>query len=255
MLAHLRFSLSRHIYIYMAPPYFVYLLRAYCFEPNGSFKFSNLVKLGSTVIAIFVVSLGPFIQHLPQLGSRLFPFTRGLNHAYWAGNVWALVTVADRALLKCASLQLLVSISLSARATDGRCAFSRASAVGSRLGLNLSVDQAGVASSTRGFVGDTVFAVLPNFKPIHCFVLTIALQVVRYSKSSPSTLDQVLTRTLVTLQIFSVKLWFRPTYKVFVWALTISGFTSFLFGWHVHEKAVLLFLVPLRCDPLLLHFL
>lgn len=93
----------RHIYIYMAPPYFVYLLRAYCFTPSGRFLPVNLVKLGATVLAVFAASLGPFIRHLPQLSQRLFPFTRGLNHAYWAGNVWALVTLADRALLKCAS--------------------------------------------------------------------------------------------------------------------------------------------------------
>lgn len=56
---------------------------------------------------------------------------------------------------------------------------SRRQPVGRKLGLHLAVDPAGVASSTRGFVGDTVFAVLPNVKPIHCFVLTIAFQVVR----------------------------------------------------------------------------
>jgi hypothetical protein len=35
-----------------------------------------------------------------------------------------------------------------------------------------------VASSSRGLVGDTVFAILPNIKPIHTFVITIAFQLV-----------------------------------------------------------------------------
>ena len=36
----------------------------------------------------------------------------------------------------------------------------------------------GVASSSRGLVGDTVFAVLPNVVPIHAFALTVLCQVV-----------------------------------------------------------------------------
>ena len=60
----------------------------------------KLVQLGVTVIAVFAVSFGPFVSHLPQLASRLFPVARGLTHSYWAGNVWALYSAGDLLLSK-----------------------------------------------------------------------------------------------------------------------------------------------------------
>ncbi|PVG03503.1 ALG6, ALG8 glycosyltransferase [Serendipita vermifera] len=186
----------KHIYMYIAPAYFVYLLRSYCFTPTGSISFVNFASLAQAVLAVFAVSFGPFalMGQIPQVLSRLFPFTRGLNHAYWAPNVWALVTALDRVLLQ----------------------------VVKRFGLGLDVKQSGVESTSRGLVGDTSFAILPNIKPIHTFAITIVLQM-----------------------IFLIKLWRNPTYKSFVTALTLCGYVSFLFGWHVHEKAILLVLVPL----------
>ncbi|TDL29721.1 glycosyltransferase family 57 protein [Rickenella mellea] len=186
----------KHIYMYQAPAYFVYLLRAFCISPNGHILLPRFLSLANIVIAVFVLSIGPFflMGQLPQLLSRLFPFKRGLNHAYWAPNVWALVTALDRVLLK----------------------------VAQKTGVNLAIDAAGVSSTTRGFVGDTIFAVLPNVKPIHTFIITILIQ-----------------------SVYLVKLWRTPTYKSFVAALTLCGYTSYMFGWHVHEKAILLVLVPL----------
>ncbi|KAF8631520.1 hypothetical protein AX15_002280 [Amanita polypyramis BW_CC] len=186
----------KHIYMYFAPAYFIYLLRSHCLTPSGQIHAKNFLSLANVVIAVFVASLGPFILmgQLPQLGSRLFPFTRGLNHAYWAPNAWALVTTVDRVLLQYAK----------------------------RKGLNVSLNASGVASTSRGLVGDTVFAVLPNIQPIYTFIITLVLQT-----------------------ICLAKLWMTPTYKSFLTALTLCGYTSFLFGWHVHEKAVLLVLVPL----------
>lgn len=198
----------------------------------------RFLSLANTVIAVFIVSLGPFILmgQLPQLLSRLFPFTRGLNHAYWAPNVWALVTAADRLLLRCTSC-------FSSRREGHVLTCASSSPVAGRFGLEVAVNASGVASTSRGLVGDTVFAVIPNVKPIHTFMITVACQSV-----SVSILFFALCNLLTRLraQIFLLKLWLAPTYKSFVAALTLCGYASFMFGWHVHEKAILLVLVPLR---------
>lgn len=93
----------KHIYLYLAPAYFVFLLRAYCLGPKSIFhiRLLNCVKLGMGIATVFAIAFGPFIywQQLPQLLSRLFPFSRGLCHAYWAPNVWAMYSFTDRVLI------------------------------------------------------------------------------------------------------------------------------------------------------------
>lgn len=93
----------KHIYLYLAPAYFVYLLRSYCLGPKSIFhiKFFNTIKLGTGVIAVFAAAFGPFAYwgQIPQLLSRLFPFSRGLCHAYWAPNVWAMYSFTDRIMI------------------------------------------------------------------------------------------------------------------------------------------------------------
>ncbi|KAF9516877.1 glycosyltransferase family 57 protein [Hydnum rufescens UP504] len=193
----------KHIYVYLAPAYFVYLLRVFCLSSTGAFLPAHFISLANSVVAVFVTSFGPFILmkndtgHIGQIFRRLFPFTRGLNHAYWAPNFWALVTALDRVLLKCTYHVRW-------------------------KGLKVELRVEGVVSTSRGLVGDTVFAVLPNIEPVHTFVLTLLCQ-----------------------GVFLAKLWTTPTYKSFLAALTLCGWSSFMFGWHVHEKAILLVLVPL----------
>jgi alpha-1,3-glucosyltransferase len=202
----------KHIYLYLAPAYFVYLLRAYCLSPRSMFRiqFANCIKLGLGIIVIFAAAFGPFVYwgQIPQLLSRLFPFSRGLCHAYWAPNVWAIYSFSDRVLIYRKSLQ--ISTCTSSNKKNPVAPF-----------LGLPVNEAAKASVTRGLVGDTSFAVLPDIPPRMTFILTLASQI-------PAL----------------IKLFLQPSFPNFLGTLILSAYSSFLFGWHVHEKAILLVILP-----------
>lgn len=96
----------KHIYVYLAPAYFVFLLRTYCLSPRSIFQIQwlNCLKLGSGIVALLSLAFGPFLlwggsDQLLQIWSRLMPFERGLCHSYWAPNIWALYSFSDRVLL------------------------------------------------------------------------------------------------------------------------------------------------------------
>lgn len=93
----------KHIYLYLSLAWFVYLLRVYCLDPKSVLRprFGNTIKLGIAVITVFTLAFGPFAywDQLFQLKDRLFPFSRGLTHAYWAPNIWALYAFTDRVLI------------------------------------------------------------------------------------------------------------------------------------------------------------
>ncbi|XP_045204959.2 probable dolichyl pyrophosphate Glc1Man9GlcNAc2 alpha-1,3-glucosyltransferase [Mercenaria mercenaria] len=192
----------KHIFLYIAPAYFIYLLRCYVFTSNedGSLKWRSfsplrLIGLGIIVVGVFTVSFGPFIilGQVPQVLSRLFPFKRGLCHAYWAPNFWAIYNIADKAL----------------------------AVAGTRLGLLGTENQ--TASMTGGLVQEFQHTVLPSISPLVTLVL--------------SALSMMPALYL---------LWIRPKgVQSFLRALILCAFGSFMFGWHVHEKAVLMIIIPL----------
>ena len=119
----------KHIYLYLAPAYFVYLLRAHCLGQRSMFRIrvGNSTKLGSGILAVFGAAFGPFWYwgQMEQVFRRLFPFSRGLCHAYWAPNIWAMYSFTDRVLLRG---QSLVNIAILFYSTDDfSCAENRTS--------------------------------------------------------------------------------------------------------------------------------
>ncbi|KAH3663798.1 hypothetical protein OGAPHI_005201 [Ogataea philodendri] len=207
----------KHIFLYIAPCFFVFLLSVYCLNTQSKLpttfselincvRWKNLIKLGSTVIAVFLVAFGPFAYYgqLSNVFQRLFPFARGLTHAYWAPNIWAVYSLIDRVLI-----QLTLRVPGAARII---------SLVFNKIDYE-RLNNAGTL--TRGLVGDVEFFILPNIKPNHTFLLTLFYQLL----------------SLVPLLI-------NPTFERFIGSMTLCAWASFLFGWHVHEKAILLVIIP-----------
>ncbi|GLH05049.1 Probable dolichyl pyrophosphate Glc1Man9GlcNAc2 alpha-1,3-glucosyltransferase [Gryllus bimaculatus] len=132
------------------------------------------------------------IARVLQVFSRLFPFKRGLCHAYWAPNFWAIYNTIDKI----------------------------ATAIASHLGFNVISEK---ASMTGGLVQEFQHNILPSIEPKTTFLLTVL----------------AMTPALV-------KLWRCPGNPLhFVRCVVLCACGSFMFGWHVHEKAVLLIIIPL----------
>ncbi|XP_011502023.1 PREDICTED: probable dolichyl pyrophosphate Glc1Man9GlcNAc2 alpha-1,3-glucosyltransferase [Ceratosolen solmsi marchali] len=183
----------KHIYLYIAPAYGTWLLRSYCLKDNQFIY--RFIKLGVIVTFVFILSFGPFINHLPQVLSRLFPFKRGIIHAYWAPNAWALCAGADKLL----------------------------SVIWKKFNW---LDNVKIASMSGGLVQEDSFMILPTPTPIFTFVITFLLTI----------------PALWTL-FFNTNTYNSP--KNFVRCIILCGLTSFMFGWHVHEKAILTAIIPL----------
>ncbi|CAF2386384.1 unnamed protein product [Rotaria sp. Silwood2] len=187
----------KHIFLYIAPAYVVYLFYAFCIRQSSNWKYFiiKLITLGIATLVPFILSFGPFVlmNQLPQVLSRLFPFKRGLCHAYWAPNIWAMYNVLDKALAMIGRYTHLFHV----RSTS--------------------------VSMTSGLVQDIEHQVLPSITPTMTFILTIIFMI-------PSLF----------------RLCRRCSKRTFLETIILCALTSFLFGWHVHEKAILISIIPLN---------
>lgn len=141
-------------------------------------------------MTIFVAAYLPIIINDPkailtQIGTRLFPFDRGLVHDYIAGNVWGLYV-----------LIMKYPVNLYTRYTTGE-----------KVPLNFKPDD------------------LDYYKKIS-LVLTVA------------SLMPIIIKMFVSKR-------FKADIRVFCDYLALVNFIAFNFGFHVHEKAILMTYLPL----------
>jgi len=181
----------KHLFVYLGPVYFVQISRHWC-AGNGAVGWTRFVAMGVTVVLITWASLGPWIMmgQALQLAARMFPFGRGLTHAYWAGNFWALYVGADK---------VLGHLVPGAAAPHGE-------------GVDVASGQVGVAR----------LHVLPHIEPEVAFLAVMAALV-------PA----------------AISLWRSPQPQRFACAVAYTCLSSFWFGYHVHEKAVITAIIPL----------
>ena len=101
----------KHLYLPLAPIYFVYLLSNYCFQ-DTQFSFRNFSNVATVTATTLILPFIPFLvqgdplNQMSQIATRLFPFGRGLVHDYWAGNIWALYTLAGKITTKVVGMTL-----------------------------------------------------------------------------------------------------------------------------------------------------
>lgn len=180
---------TKHIFVFAAPVFLMFYLRHFIY-PSPSVS-RALLRIGGLVLilgGVAVAAIGPLVytNQLEAAMRRLFPFGRGLMHANWPPNFWALYLATDRVAAKLAGIP----------------------------GLN--------NSPTRGLVGITSTVVLPEITP----QISFAIVGIIYS----------------LLLLFVWRKSYGQSFAVWV---GFGNAIAFEFGYHVHEKALLMILFPL----------
>lgn len=186
--------LMKHLFATLAPIVGIFLIAG--IAKMGAVKgLIHLMCIIFIVVTCLVFAFGPFyiqengVDQILQIFRRLFPFGRGLVHAYWAPNVWALYCFTD----KIGGLIL------------------------QKIGFLKIISPTPGFNSTSGLVGEFALTFLPKVTATHCLSLTILFSI---------------PAMIVVFKHHSI--------KIFIRALVHASLTSFLFGYHVHEKAIII---------------
>ncbi|CAH8518994.1 unnamed protein product [Dicrocoelium dendriticum] len=199
----------KHIFIYVVPAYFIYFLFNYVFASAGR-RFSGvlikLLALGLTVFSVMALSLGPYYSKSHLNQLYLRLFPFGRGLTH---TYWApnVWAVYNFAEKVLCSINNYFHLWPSINTITG--------------------------SLTSGLLGENKYVILPTVTPLHTAILSLVAML--------PNLFQCARRSLT----------FDTVYAPFLGAeylkVTIgAAWACFLFGWHVHEKAVLMFLLPLN---------
>jgi alpha-1,3-glucosyltransferase len=154
-------------------------------------------------------------SQLLQIFTRLFPFGRGLVHAYWAPNVWALYCFVDK--IGAFTLRRIFPAWLpSTPPSEGSMAHNSAS----------------------GMVGDFQFLLLPRISALHCLLLTLwsLLPALQRILRQP---EPTHVRNIAGEDAAEGRSSGREAIVTLLRCLVFASLSTFMFGYHVHEKAVL----------------
>ncbi|CUG49463.1 transmembrane protein, putative [Bodo saltans] len=180
---------------------------------------------------------------LQPVKERLFPFGRGLVHAYWAPNAYAVYSTADFALCKILQaptlnqrLPPMVTVVLQGMFPNAQVWCGKTS-VNTKGLVGLEASSSGGTENVTELMKAPTHAALPPLTPltsnmlvVGCFVSGVVwLVFVRSKKKGAAYL-----RTL--------EWWSSP--EALLWGTFWSACSFFLFSWHVHEKAILSVILP-----------
>jgi len=244
-LALLLLALTKHLFLVLGPAAAVFCLLQYVLHgaPSvvGGIRRAAVV-VGSVALCVGVAFL-PFLlgevptdtprpattsfndpgwhalTHLKQIGSRLFPFGRGLVHEYWAPNVWAFYMAADK---------VTAAMAGSHPATTA---------------MRLPVADAVLHSNHQ-----VRLQVFPRVDALVCMCVTFVAMIPvlatlwqRLRGQQKMALTVLLPKGCPRLDASH-----PPTAAALLFhvALVLSYGAAFAFGWHVHEKATLYVLLP-----------